>query len=536
MLPNKPPEEVLRFAAERHTAERNAIIYRVRSGRNNEMECTCSACGGTYIALRAHSGEGCNCYTYGISEAYRTGTEVVGNRMATLCPMCGAEVTAYHTSDINRYGDVTAAEVILQLTTIDGHSAAVSWIWRRIIFKDGHAETLITPFEAYVFVKKKCFRYSGWRRWFLKKEYFQRFFLCARCSDELGNIPAAQVAPFPPDVWDGTELENAKIDRFLRESDPKKTYPVTYMRSFQQHPQAENLIMQGFSDLFNQLIYANVNHYYGRSSLKIPTQGICWRGKRPAELLMISTEQFRAARAQRWTLDELELVREANEHGIGFDVAAYRTQQRFIEYYDAKRCVGFGVDPLRALEYVRKKNRKKKNSARLNLLMDYYGLCKKTGVKLEAGTAFPADLKREHDRLTEIYNQQNINKKADGAKKYNAAFVKLAREYAVMKYTDEGLCIRIAEQPRELFEEGVRLGHCVGNYVESHSKGKRCIFFIRRTEKPDEPYYTLELDTEALEVLQNRGKKNRARTPEVTAFEAHWLAYIRAQKDAQKGA
>ena len=57
------------------------------------------------------------------------------------------------------------------------------------------------------------------------------------------------------------------------------------------------------------------------------------------------------------------------------------------------------------------------------------------------------------------------------------------------------------------------------------SNGKS-IFFIRRAESPKESYFTLQLDTATGKVLQNRGRHNCARTPEVEAFEQAWIFQV----------
>ena len=90
-----------------------------------------------------------------------------------------------------------------------------------------------------------------------------------------------------------------------------------------------------------------------------------------------------------------------------------------------------------------------------------------------------------------------------------------------------GLLIRPAASQRELTAEGDALHHCVGSYGEAHAAGRTAIFFIRRSGRPREPFYTLELDEKELKVRQNRGKNNCARTPEVEAFEEEWLAWVR---------
>ena len=529
MLPNKPPEDALRFAEEKKILDRHAIVYRVKPGRPNDIQCTCSSCGGSFETLRAEEGENCR-FGFCRGVGYRIDGDVVFNGKYTHCPLCGTALTAYHCSEVGKYGDCLQSVVLLYFTVIDGNAAAVSWMWRRILYKDGHEETEIHPDEAYVFVKRRCYRFTGWYKCFMKILFLPAFEPCGRCTDEIGQFNPEHIVPFKKNIFDGTVLENAKLKRYLKESYQEKIYPITYLRSFQQHPQVENLIMQGLSKLYNDIIYANGNHWYTYETTKIPTQGICWRGRKPADLLDISTEQFRAARAQRWNLDELELVRTANKAGISFEIPQYRKIKKSLIYSNAKSLLGYGVDPQRAREYLKKCRAKKQTGADMKLLLDYYGLCKKTDMKLTSKVAFPSDLKREHDRLTLLYNEKSIESKAAGVAEYNNAFKKLARQYAALRFESGGLCIRIAEAPRDLFYEGVMLGHCVGTYVSTHAEGNSCIFLLRKKDAPDKPFFTLQLNMKTFQVIQNRGFKNCARTPEVEAFEKKWLAYIEQYK------
>ena len=87
------------------------------------------------------------------------------------------------------------------------------------------------------------------------------------------------------------------------------------------------------------------------------------------------------------------------------------------------------------------------------------------------------------------------------------------------------MLITPAQNEGQLIAEGKILGHCVGGYGESHCRGNS-IFFIRHTDTPDLPFYTLQLNTKTGVVLQNRGKRNRDRTQEVRDFEEQWLAVI----------
>ena len=85
--------------------------------------------------------------------------------------------------------------------------------------------------------------------------------------------------------------------------------------------------------------------------------------------------------------------------------------------------------------------------------------------------------------------------------------------------------IRPAKSTNELMKEGKELCHCVASYAKSVAQGTTNILFIRKIDEPDKPFYTLEFKSG--KILQNRGYKNKLQTPEVLAFEAKWLLYIK---------
>ena len=546
-LPTQPPEEVREWAEKKGAGNANAIIY--RSGwredpfsRKKEKcaECTCSACGTTFQTEKSAETKTCawGCGS-GVEFGIKIGTEYLFSNSHTLCPICGAEVEIYKSTAISSEGrEINRQVYVMFLVLPGGTPAAVSWIWRRKVFKEGNARTLINPLEAYAFCGKKAYRYAGWWRYQYRICYGDRFYECARCSDELGEIMPEQIYPFRKNVFDGTVLENAKIDVYVKDC-KDRCYPITYIRTYQQHNQVENLVMQNCSRILNDLIYANSYSCYGYSTAKIPRQGIFWRTKRPAEMLSLSTEQFRACRKERWTLDEVELVRSANAFGLSFDILRYRKSK--ISHSDAKRIIFFGQDPFRAMEYIARQNKKGGAHKEMNIywLIDYWDTCRKLQIDLTPRIAYPQNLCREHDRVVALYNEKEINIKAKKYINKNGRFEELAAQYSDFAWESEGLCIRIAAAPRELLEEGTVLGHCVGTYIDTHAKGNHCIFFVRRIDAPADPFFTLELDMQSLHVIQNRGKKNCARTPEVVAFEAAWLQHIAAVaavKTMRKGA
>ena len=134
---------------------------------------------------------------------------------------------------------------------------------------------------------------------------------------------------------------------------------------------------------------------------------------------------------------------------------------------------------------------------------------------------WPDRLKRDHDRLV-ARQEKEANRKLD------AAILRQAEKLEKYCLTLDGISIRPARSAGELEAEGKILHHCVGSYAERVSKGETFIFFIRREEKPDMSWYTLNLDKNLRKVIQNRGIRNCDRTDEIIAFEDAWIAWVRA--------
>lgn len=136
----------------------------------------------------------------------------------------------------------------------------------------------------------------------------------------------------------------------------------------------------------------------------------------------------------------------------------------------------------------------------------------------------PKNLHEAHERLTKI-----IKIKADELAQQELE--ERNKKLAEMEYIDEerGLQIIIPKSVQEIIDEGKRLNHCVGGYAQRHAEGKLTILFLRTTDKPDVPYYTMEVNTDG-RIVQCRGyKNNMANNPkpqEIIDFEKNYQQYL----------
>ena len=149
---------------------------------------------------------------------------------------------------------------------------------------------------------------------------------------------------------------------------------------------------------------------------------------------------------------------------------------------------------------------------------DYIRMSKLIGVDMADKKARrPRSLKMEHDIVT---YKANIIKAEQSAQLFEAA-VKKNKKY---EYKGKLLFIKIPDNIEELFEEGRKLNHCVGTYGERIIEGRSNIFFIRWNEKPDSPYFTLEMINNHLTQIYGYGDRSvdRLKDKDLRDFLRTW--------------
>ena len=135
---------------------------------------------------------------------------------------------------------------------------------------------------------------------------------------------------------------------------------------------------------------------------------------------------------------------------------------------------------------------------------DYLHAAKTIGVDLTDNKArYPSSLKREHDRA--VAKQKLVL----DAKKDESFQMETERYGGLYSYKTDAYMIIPPKNMKDLFEEGRKLNHCVGSYSDRIVEGKSCIMFIRKTEEPDKPYFTIEINRSGNYVEQHRANSNR---------------------------
>ena len=458
---------------------------------------------------------------------------------ATLCPMCNSPVQAIYAAGLGRKGWKATSETEAMTASVlqDGALALTGWRAQLRVHRDGHEEVAISPMEAYVFDGRDVCKLTGWVNAYsghggyytqVKREWGQP----RDWSETWGTVES--IYGLTSELVERSSVPHCKLVEYMSLDHFVRVYPVAYLRLYQMHPQVENLLVSGLPMLLAELIAEETRSSAWRRNRwgQIFLEEIDWDEKEPAKMLGLNREELRTAKDMGWCAflwrlyigakEEGEILSEddlINAHRLGdegaIDLVGQGPVGKSIAYL-LRQIERYGeneeTDPYVVVE----------EFLSVQMLLDYWNMCEALGMDLsDKHVRFPRDLCLAYDQ---VMGRQRERKNELPEEKFRERAETLEK----FSFQWDGLIIRPAASQKELNEEGKQLSHCVGTYGEKHASGKSAIFFIRRVDEPENPFFTLELDEVKLEVLQNRGKCNCARTEEVKKFEAVWMEWIRA--------
>lgn len=135
----------------------------------------------------------------------------------------------------------------------------------------------------------------------------------------------------------------------------------------------------------------------------------------------------------------------------------------------------------------------------LMLLKDYVSMCKEMGVEYEK---YPKSLKLAHDLAS-----KNMKIKVSNEKQQQFNSVINDEEYKNLTYKGIYYSVILPTSTNDIIDEGRKLHHCVGSYVNRVIDGKTKILFFRNNSEIHKPLITLEVKNNML--MQYRGNQNR---------------------------
>ena len=509
------------------------LIYKVSTTGNRRVEVWCSCCGGTTEAIYIPAGCGCG-HNYGPGYGFRweQETPTLYDGKEAACPRCGKSCKVRHCSHVGRLG--TAWPLTVHKIEPEGAEPQIAVVWwsvcrEAVKVAGGYVtEVEINPYEAYVVEKRKLVRLKSYYKGIgYAFAWLNHWHQTKSTNDYCGR--AELVYPWDARLLEGTVAENCKLDLYLKTKDSR---PVQYLSCWTKHRNVENLIVQGFGKLFTAMIEDRPTYSYSGGVYKTwkNIREIDWKQKRPSKMLGLTREETRYVKSMKLTPRELTMWRALKEHGIKLKLPEELEMCRRFGTAGVTELAEDGRPVMKIVRYINRQIEKyprDKSRIALSTLEDYWKLAKKVGEQLRTDEErYPQHLVAAHDAMLARVKFKESEELKEG-------FRKQFERLSAYSFTADGLLIRPVRDEQELIFEGKALHHCVATYAKTHSQGERVILLIRRQEEPEVPFYTLNLNTKTLHVIQNHGAYNKLQTDEVKAFETKWLEYI-MRMNAQK--
>lgn len=171
-----------------------------------------------------------------------------------------------------------------------------------------------------------------------------------------------------------------------------------------------------------------------------------------------------------------------------------------------------------------------KNKVCFSYYRDYLSLLKDLNLTPDnENLIIPKDLAKAHDNAVGLLNK--MKRDVESRKFEKRIKNTLKYETTIGAYT-----FIVPKSMNDIIFEGKQLHHCVGgsNYINRHESGKTTIIFVRRTDTPNTPFFTMEYRSKS--IIQLRGKHNQDAPEEVRAAADKWLEWVKkgCKKDGKK--
>ena len=365
-----------------------------------------------------------------------------------------------------------------------------------------YANGCIVERQRYVFAKDGVVRYGkdDNRPWEIRKDFREPVF----CQSGYGYAFDNSYCVLNASAIKQSCLKYAVVDTHT------SWLFMSWLKLYIMHPNVEYLVKSGYSFLITEY---DAGFYGGVTRLETDCC-INWKTNNLLKMLGLNRSEFKALQGKeqryhsyrmwrhyypKYKIDELLMIAEA--FGVESGTASTLSEATGLT---VKRLSRYLVE----------------NDIRKYDYRDYVEQCQKLKYDLhDTAVSMPHDFHAMHTRCSNIIKYGN----GEGL---SAVFTQNMEQRKQLEYESKGLMIRQPATFNEIVAEGAVLHHCVGGYAERHSLGKLHIMFIRRKDDPEEPYYTMEVDTKG-EIVQVRGDHNCDPTEEVAELISSYKDYLK---------
>lgn len=309
-----------------------------------------------------------------------------------------------------------------------------------------------------------------------------------------------------PEALSGTPWQYCTIAHFYNHFH-ERMQALPFLQAHLEHPRLEHLCKVGFYNIVADLVYRDDSKILDETPnrthriLQVAAEDVNFLRELGADMSILKTFQGYAGIKGRQELLLWQLENDV-KHNI-LPILKYITVHKLIRYTERQfqcQCKNkAGSSHYQKIQDV------------VTIYRDYLEMS--DGLNYDMKNSFvlyPKDLQKSHDR---VQKRIKIKESAQLLQDFKTAMQDVRER---MAFEFGGMKISVPETLRALEFEGNALHHCVGGYADYIAKKECIILFIRRCSDETKPFYTIELRGQ--EIIQVRGLKNCAATPEVQKF------------------
>lgn len=358
---------------------------------------------------------------------------------------------------------------------------------------------------------------TPWRRG--ERPFFSRYIYNFE-ADECGFLYHRNLDK----VLKGTPWQYSALKEYYL-ADPTPLYVEQYLKQYLYHPMLEYLVKLRLYRLATCVVYGeDGRQFYGNQVLN-------GDGKNITEVLGVSKsylpllQEVNPGGKQLLLIKEMlgknmqpdkELLKWCSEYKVGDRkyltaplnfMTPHKLMRYATEQFATHKKTSYASSGYHSMSYM------------LSDYVDYLSMSEALGHDMKSSfVLYPSNLKEAHDRvndLTKAKTFEEYDRKIDGM------FEELKKRYSFKRL---GFMIVPPRSSKEIIQEGDKLHHCVGRYVENVVKNDCIILFIRKSDAPKTPYCTVELKNG--DIVQARIQNNEPPPSKVKKFIELWKKQV----------
>ena len=405
----------------------------------------------------------------------------------------------------------------------------------------GHYEKGDFKEDARIFIDKKNSPRLMLREWRSKGKW-------RLTSSELHNYGYSGITNFPV-IYENEEAKQWKTIRYMEGVvDLSTPEGMRNLLMVLRHPIIEKLIKSGYPTLARDLacdrqVKQNLKEYFSQE--KEGKENI-YKTLGVNKWLLFEAEHV----DKEWRWDGMRLIKRVKELYNRFDISdlSKETIDMIMPLIKLLRNMSFNEvlckgyrEPLNdddrkiILKLCRIQNNvRNKGTNIVSYYSDIHNLYRrinnKPQINLRKFDNFQ-DLENMHEALQQICNaeemeRRRLNSLADREREaeLKKKFDKL-QEDRIMRFEAESgkYCIRVPKALDDITLEGMNLGHCVGGYRDRHATGQTNILFLRKKDKEDTSFFTIEVNGNTVVQIHGKGNRWLGNEPEAIPFVWKWI-------------